>query len=490
MEIANQQQVDVLKQLIFRDAATTSFLQELLDFLPACEAKLIGFMVDQGVWQGPVPLLSLDPDPNESTVDLGLCLYWLKNPAQLDLSQFTFKEQLAIIALIIFLDEFLASSIMTDENAAFFKTNELIYPDGSVLSTKKYATYDQGWFFAFLNLVESVMHNLWYNGGVFPAIKPPTIPLTGAAANSVSIAILGDWGTGDATAQAVMAAVTSLKPDYIVHVGDVYYAGTPQATSPNGSYYFATGEEIANLIAVWPASYAGRSFTLNSNHEMYSGANGYFYDGLNVVNGGAGSFFSAQKGSSCFALKYGGWTILGLDTAFMSSSVDAFMTGSIGGRNGTQGQWIQSLGLNPATTIVLTHHNGFAPDCSSASPLWAEIHGALRGDPYAWYWGHVHNGIVYNSPVTIPSIPTQPGFTTNTFTRCLGHAALPYGPAVLNDKTVAWCAGSSQPPPSKQLFNGFALLTLTVNSSNQLTGITESFYDLSMNKAVWTKKIF
>lgn len=491
MKIADvdQQQVDELKQLIYRNNVTLSILQELLDFLPDCEYQLINFMIEQGVWQGAKP--TFPPDYSEGTVELGLFLYWLNNPGQLNLQQFTPAEQLAIALLILGLDELLPATNMTAPNAAYFNNNELIYTDGGVLSTKKYATYDQGWFFAFLNLIESVMRTLWYNGGVFPATKPPRIPLKGAVTNMVNIAILGDWGTGDATAQAVMSAVTALKPDYIVHVGDVYYAGTPSAATPNSSYYFALGEETANLLNVWPSAYAGKSFTLNSNHEMYSGANGYFYEALKAQVNGTGSVFSAQEGSSCFTLQYGGWTILCLDTAFMSSCIDAFMSGSIGGSSGTQGKWIQSLGLDPAKTIVLTHHNGFAPDCSSASPLWAEIRGALNGDPYAWYWGHVHNGIVYNAPITIPAVPRQPGLTTNTLTRCLGHAALPYGIATLNKSTVAWNATNAQPAPSKELYNGFAVLTLTMNSSGQMTGIFENFYDLSPNKQpVWTKKIF
>jgi hypothetical protein len=102
----------------------------------------------------------------------------------------------------------------------------------------------------------------------------------------------------------------------------------------------------------------------------------------------------------------------------------------------------------------------------------------------------VHNGIVYNTPITIPAVPNQPGLTTNTFTRCLGHSALPYGSASsLKGKPVAWCASDAQPAPSKELYNGFAMLTLTVNSAGQLNGITESFYDLSKNTAVWTKKL-
>ena len=87
-------------------------------------------------------------------------------------------------------------------------------------------------------------------------------------------------------------------------------------------------------------------------------------------DGVSGTPFSAQKGSSFFALRYGGWTILGLDSAYLASPFDAFMTGSIGGPDGTQGQWIKGLQLKPENTIVLTHHNGFAFDASEGSTFW------------------------------------------------------------------------------------------------------------------------
>jgi hypothetical protein len=280
-----------------------------------------------------------------------------------------------------------------------------------------------------------------------------------------------------------MDRIAALNPDYIVHVGDVYYSGSPAAGDPVSSNYFAPGEESANLVQSWPSGYAGRSFTLNSNHEMYSGANGYFLDALTA----AGTPFSAQKGYSCFALHYGGWAILGLDSAFLGTSLDAFMTGSIGGSDGTQGSWIKGLKLDPQKVIVLTHHNGFAGDCSSLSSLWGEINGALNGDPYAWYWGHVHYGIAYDSPITIGAIP---GYTTKTFSRCLGHAALPYGLAsFLKGKPIMYSSGNRQPPPSQQLYNGFAMLTLTTNAAGELISITENFYDLSTDNPVWSNRI-
>lgn len=485
MENIDQQKVDELRLLIEADLAIKAQTDSLWNYVSECEYTLIAFMADAGAWQGLVPLLP--PNEGNGTIELGLFRWWIANPQYLDLSNFNWEEQAAIIALCILINDKLPASLMTAENAAFFTTNELIYLDGTTLGAAKYAAYDQGWFIAFLNLAESTIRSLWYNDGTFPTVTPPVLPLSGAASTEVNIALLGDWGTGDATSAAIMQQITNLKPDYIVHVGDVYYSGSPLAGDPNGSYYFAPGEETAHLFTAWPPGFAGKSFTLNSNHEMYSGANGYFYDGLLSQ----GSPFSAQGGSSCWALQYGGWTILGLDSAFMGTVIDAFMSGSIGGSGGTQGTWISGLGLDPQKVIVLTHHNGFAWDCSSGLNLWDEIKGALGGDPYAWYWGHVHYGIVYDQPITIPPAPGQNGFTTNTYARCLGHAALPYGLAQgLAGKPVVYSSNSPQPPPSKQLYNGFGWLTLTTDASGVLTSIVESYYDLSSAKAKYSKQIF
>lgn len=81
METPTQQQVDEIKQLIFRDPAITSDIQALLNYLPASEYELILFMISEGVWDGPAPLPPPNFTPGEGTVDLGLCLYWLNNPA-------------------------------------------------------------------------------------------------------------------------------------------------------------------------------------------------------------------------------------------------------------------------------------------------------------------------------------------------------------------------------------------------------------------------
>lgn len=484
------QRVAALRQLLPPDGSIPPDIQQLLDYLPDCEYELISFMVAKGAWNGFIPTPPSDWKPGDGAVELGMILFYLNNPEQLDLSMFTPTEQLEVRGLLILVSAGLATSQMTQINVNYFQTHELIYTDGSVLSTEKYATFDQGWVIAFFNLLESLLRNLWYYGEDLPNNTPPVLPLQGANPGTVSIAVLGDCGTGDNNLQQIMQSIVSKNPDYIIHVGDVYYAGTPLSTSSNGQYYFFSGEEVNNLNQWWPSRYNGKSFTLNSNHEMYSGANGYFDDALDASNRGADSIFCAQVGSSFFFLQLADWLLIGLDTAYQASSDNAFMTGTIGGPTGMQATWMRKINLNPPKTILFTHHNGFAADCSSVSPLWAEINGALGNrDPYAWYWGHVHNGIVYKSPISIPSTG-EPVLTTNTYARCLGHAALPYGlvPSLVK-QPIVWNETTLQPPPSKQLCNGYAILTFSV-SNNQVTKIQEDFYDTSSSASKFSNTIF
>ena len=482
-------------------------LQALLTFLPNCEWDLISFMLDKKAWINNGTPPSPPPGYNaiESSVDFGLFPYWINNPSLIN--DVTLRNYiLGLKPWEYILLKILVPTSMNATNYAVLTNLKapLIYYDGSVISTITFATYDQGWFTAFYNMVQTLINSWWYNNGTFPLPANPTpIPLSGTNANTITIAMLGDWGSGDAGAIAAMNMVKNLNPDYIIHVGDVYYAGTPLATDPNGKSYIGPGQEQNNLVNLWPAtdkngnSYTGRSFTLNSNHEMYTGGNGLFLDALKAkaTPPGSGSVFAAQKGMSCFALSYGGWTILGLDSAFNAEVTNAFMYGSLDGNTPVQIPWIQQLGLTPQQTIVLTHHTGFAFDCSSSYTLWNQVQSALGADPYAWYWGHVHSGIVYSDTVNIPVSPNQKTpFSTNTYARCLGHSGLPYGYATTleGNSNVAWqVAQGSNPLPTGLLPNGFVLLTLQTGSNGVLNKITEAFYDTGTSaQPTFTKVIY
>ncbi len=62
--------------------------------------------------------------------------------------------------------------------------------------------------------------------------------------DTTSVALFADWGTGEASALAVKAAIEKESPEFTIHLGDTYYAGF--------------GDEIShNLVSCWP--WAARS---------------------------------------------------------------------------------------------------------------------------------------------------------------------------------------------------------------------------------------
>jgi len=424
-------------------------------------------MVQAGIWIGMVPP---NPQPDETgSAEFGLFDYWLNNPSNEPMKDLAWLWKWLVGLPTTQIDAAnyaaLTSAVQTDKPG-------LMASDGSWVSESQYGALDPGWIVAFTKYFVT-----YFKGSFAPFTQnPATVALKGASSSQVVIALVSDFGTGNYTggpAASVMTAISNLKPklDYIIHLGDVYYYGSGE-------------EEKSNLVQMWPTGYLGKSFTLNSNHEMYSGAIGYYNAAL------TDTIFSAQTGTSYFALQYGGWTIVGLDSAYWSSS-PLIMSGSIESSDGKPGAMAQTaflrgLGLSPQNTIVLSHHNPITYDGLAlvtddfGDNLWAQVTGALNGAPAAWYWGHVHNGIVYPNP------NSQLG---NTYGRCVGHGALPFGNAwgleasatpAPKVQCYANTPNPNAPKPYPWMMNGFAILTITSAGV-----VTEMFYDQDGNVAPW-----
>jgi hypothetical protein len=273
--------------------------------------------------------------------------------------------------------------------------------------------------------------------------NPPTIQID----NQVTIAVVGDWGTGVGyrtddqidPAQKVANAVKQLDPDYTVHLGDVYYSGTQD-------------QENTNFLGVWRSGKKG-TFTLNSNHEMYSGALGYFLTTL------ADPRFSAQNGSSYFVLQNDYWLVIALDTAFYADEMGLYQHGHL---DPTQCAFLSNLAANAGTRqiLLLTHHNGLSVDGGTQSALWQQIAPLLAPRNVWWYWGHLHAGVVYSQQANMRG-------------RCCGHGAVPCGaPQGLDENpAVLWYENTPVVDLLYQgrVHNGFALLSL-----NNAT-LTETF---------------
>ena len=338
--------------------------------------------------------------------------------------------------------------------------------DGTMIASSKFGDLDAGWvtaliFYIALKLgVKEV--SSWATFGTTPAIVSNT-------GDTVKIAIVGDWGTGawsdgniDYPALLVINNVKSLTPDYTIHLGDVYYAGT--------AGFLDSDEELANFVNDWPNGSQG-SFMLNSNHEMYSGAQGFFGKGLKAPQ------FAIQQNTSYFAIQGEKWIVIGLDTAYYDKS-DLFMNGALNDAN--QINFIKSLDTANKTVILLTHHNPTNIEGTGTAnlPLWNQVISALGRAPEFWYWGHVHNAMVYSDT----SFAAQNGVKA----RCAGHGAIPFGvawglqnPDGTTKPTIEYYAhellssvyDSTDPQQAKRVLNGFAMLTIGPDS------IKEQFLD-------------
>jgi len=332
-------------------------------------------------------------------------------------------------------------------------------PGGEIWGTGKYQNLDPGWTEASTVWLE----NLVLGKHPFGNATPQTISMP----NSVQIAMAGDWGTGDWRTAANPAPSTDvrkhmafLQPHLTIHLGDVYYAGT-------------SDQEKHLLVGLWPKGSLG-ALTLNSNHEMYSGAKPYFQEAL------GDSLFAIQQQRSFFALENDYWVVVGLDSAYYSDAEGLYLDGALYQEGGPQLQldFLRSQAAKAKKVIVLTHHNGLTEDGSKPTTLWSQVMSAFPegSAPAYWYWGHVHAAMVYQ--------PRTQG-SANVLCRCCGHGALPWGHAseLANNPNVLWYENrlAKDPDIPQRVFNGFAVLYLDGPNINEV------FYDEN-GGAAWATK--
>jgi Calcineurin-like phosphoesterase len=320
---------------------------------------------------------------------------------------------------------------------------------GEIWGTGKYEQLDPGWLEAFAEWLEHLV-----SGGIHTF---NTDPVTLKIPNNIQIGLAGDWATGDWRTPAnpspsadVLKHMSFLQSDLTIHLGDTYYAGTPD-------------EEEHLLTKLWSRGNTIGSLALNSNHEMYSGGAAYF-DAIGKPP------FEIQKGCSYFALENDDWIIVGLDSAYYSDAETVYQNGALFRVGGPQDQldFLKDQVEKGKKMIILTHHNGLVQDGSSRTDLWTQVMGAFPVDaaPTYWYWGHVHCGACYK--------PEKNG-AAEVRCRCCGHGGLPCAEAteMAGKPNVVWYEKrlANDPEIPLRVLNGFAMLYL------QGPKIDEVFYD-------------
>jgi len=453
--------------------------------------------------------LSLDgaPLPEEGDNELGNILYWLANPAEalpmLSAVTTTYPGFDAVWNAML---KAAPAPLLSATNIANLQSlltaapGVLATSDGTIIGFEKYEQLDKGWAWTAVNRVLN-----WWDGiADFKTTDEKFCPtqLVPNKDGTVRIAIIGDWGTGtftetgnpdpDGPAAGVMKTVVELAPDYIIHVGDTYYAGTNAKRPPHG-------EEAANLVNLWKqitgATSSDRFFTLNSNHEMYGGAEGLYGVAL------ADPIFSAQGELTYFSLQFGNWLIGGFDSAYYSPSI-TYLTGGLGSQKDDPKQYeflsdfkayaaTGASGGGQMNTMLMCHHNPIDTFANEVKgPLWGNVTDTFTPD--YWYWGHIHMGAIYSDDATVWTTTK-----TKTKARCIGHSAIPIAtpwgfeePA--NAGNADWYAntplnGGTPAPPGHlpvehqpRIKNGFAIITLGADGS-----ILEETYDQGSTTRTW-----
>lgn len=230
------------------------------------------------------------------------------------------------------------------------------------------------------------------------------------------IALIGDWGTGTEDAIDLLEQVAKHNPDVLIHMGDIYYAGTPDECQ---KYFLDIVNQVFDRTA-------GRvpAYTLCGNHDVYSGGVGY-YGILAKLNPTPPFAKGWAQQASYFALRSPHWQLLAMDTGLHDQ--DPFhVVDSVTYLDPQEEAWhvdkISGFSEGGGRTILLSHHQLFSAFSSigkgaineKLQESWQKLKAAAGASGIAaWFWGHEHNLCVYE-----PFAGLEKG-------RCIGHGAIP-----------------------------------------------------------------
>jgi calcineurin-like phosphoesterase family protein len=238
-------------------------------------------------------------------------------------------------------------------------------------------------------------------------------PAEHSISGSARLVVVGDWGTGLPRARAVaryMAeevadALGSGREAHVIHLGDVYYSGLPE-------------EVQRHVLQPWPVTAAQAragvtSWSLNGNHDMYSGGYGY-YDTLLADPRFAAQHSADGAATSFFRLTAPGWEFVGLDTSW---DTDVLSQGASGVLQDPQGSYVAEVAKASDRKLVLLSHHQLTTvyDQADIGPvLTAKLGPVLdSGRVTAWWWGHEHRCVGFEATRGV------------RFPRCIGHGGVP-----------------------------------------------------------------
>jgi hypothetical protein len=271
----------------------------------------------------------------------------------------------------------------------------------------------------------------------FPNQPAPPAPL----APDARVIVVGDWGTGLAGAIQVgqrmrdaLASTEAGRECHVIHLGDVYYSGWPEEYQDRCLRYWPVDRDDGSVL----------SWSLNGNHDMYSGGHGYF-DVLLRDPRFRGHRLSDGRDHHCsshFSLENDHWQLLGLDTGYLDHDLA-----------GDQAAWVKQKLRPDRRTMLLTHHQPFSSFEHVTAPMLTTLGPAFEARKIdAWLWGHEHRAIVYERNAA----------SYLDFGACIGHGGVPVlmtGVEIADHPEVKWAFKESEDHDGNPWgLHGFAIL--------------------------------
>ena len=213
---------------------------------------------------------------------------------------------------------------------------------------------------------------------------------------NAKVAIVGDWGTGQATAKTVLSQIARKNPDVVIHMGDVYYSGTDFEMQ---NYFYNIWKESLDLTKT-------ATFTLSGNHDMFCGGAPYY----KLID-------QLGQPASYFCLRNDNWQFVAMDTGLHDSKPEGNDPTYL---EDTELAWVTDKIQNRGNrrTVLLSHHQLFAanePICGkSVNAHLNQQLSSLLPNVDMWLWGHEHNLVIYEKYMGV-------------LARCIGHGAFPVG---------------------------------------------------------------
>jgi len=273
------------------------------------------------------------------------------------------------------------------------------------------------------NWLETIEQYLQYFGPdgkrQAPEYRAPSadMPVLSFRPGSV-VGLLADWGTGTTAAVNIARQMAAFNPDIIIHLGDIYYSGTPDECQGNFLDILSKTFDLTRVPV----------YNLTGNHDMYCGGVGY-YGLLDKMNPPP----LARQPASFFCLRCtdSRWQFIAMDTGRFD--YDPFGVQNVLVRVGDEeAAWLAArIAEFPGNTILLSHHQLFSafaqigpaaadgsltpfnPNLRNTYAVFADAAAKGHGRIAAWFWGHEHTLSIYAKYLDV-----EKG-------RCIGHGAIP-----------------------------------------------------------------